>query len=558
MDPVIKVSGSSRRPVITITSDPCGMQVAHIEGNGDPELQQEVVSSHMGEDIVSVVMIRLQGAHENLDDLRKYRRDLHFFSHDVRGNAYNLRIGLELLRELLTSYSTLEPGERKKLNEELSIFWDGVYNFFSIKDEDGIGKLEEWVYLADNEVDNSKDTLERCRNHGELVQADFVALAETFIPLAEKLRKVPIDSSSPRACGISIVSRCEGVQRSLQRTIECLEYFNKYVAYGDYNGPSKILVPSELVERIVHFPFNLRNAIDITIQVIPQNNFIGYIQMSDVAFSRCLENLLSNAAKACKRVKREGYEPKCEISLERENGKVRILVDDNGPGVPTHMREGIFKEGVSLTLGESKGNGDGVNQGLGLASVSRLIEAAGGKVWVEDSLTLGGARFVMELPAVDPKTLGEPFEYEVVKVTTAPITGRKSPSAFLPIKIYLIDDNPDSRETLGLLISVLFNSSCQVTTAKCVEDVLPRIQEDPPHIVFVDGDLGNRKMRGPELLKKLEELNIKGVRVIVLTGDSKIREEFPFLTNEDVMIKPADPQEIKRVIDEGISKLQKE
>ena len=70
-------------------------------------------------------------------------------------------------------------------------------------------------------------------------------------------------------------------------------------------------------------------------------------------------------------------------------GNVRIIVQDNGPGVPTSARSTIFNDGVS-------GRG---STGRGLATVARQMERQGGRAWVEHSEQLGGAAFVLEYPA---------------------------------------------------------------------------------------------------------------------------------------------------------------
>jgi signal transduction histidine kinase len=73
----------------------------------------------------------------------------------------------------------------------------------------------------------------------------------------------------------------------------------------------------------------------------------------------------------------------------------RLAVDDSGPGIPVADRERVFGR---LTRLDSSRSADVGGSGLGLAICRRLVELMGGTVWVEDS-DLGGARFVVELPA---------------------------------------------------------------------------------------------------------------------------------------------------------------
>jgi len=86
------------------------------------------------------------------------------------------------------------------------------------------------------------------------------------------------------------------------------------------------------------------------------------------------------------------------FGVSRCGDRVRLEVDDAGPGVPLEARERIFERFVH---GPARpGNEDG-GAGLGLALVRELTALHQGRVWVEDRPG-GGARFVVELPATDP------------------------------------------------------------------------------------------------------------------------------------------------------------
>jgi len=88
---------------------------------------------------------------------------------------------------------------------------------------------------------------------------------------------------------------------------------------------------------------------------------------------------------------------------ERSDGKITVqtklgdagdravlIVDDNGPGVPTELKDKIFAPYFSTKL--NKGG-----TGLGLAIVHRIVSDHGGRIQITDALG-GGARFLIELP----------------------------------------------------------------------------------------------------------------------------------------------------------------
>lgn len=81
----------------------------------------------------------------------------------------------------------------------------------------------------------------------------------------------------------------------------------------------------------------------------------------------------------------------------RQERRIRILVDDEGPGVPEHARERVFDR---FHRGEQKGGTAVAGSGIGLSVVRDIAENHGGRVWVENAPD-GGARFGLDLPAFD-------------------------------------------------------------------------------------------------------------------------------------------------------------
>jgi nitrogen fixation/metabolism regulation signal transduction histidine kinase len=101
---------------------------------------------------------------------------------------------------------------------------------------------------------------------------------------------------------------------------------------------------------------------------------------------RVLLNLIQNAADALSDAKHEA--PKIRVSLRREGDFFAIEVEDNGPGIPSEMRDLIFDPYVT-----TKHTGTG----LGLAIVKKIAIEHGGTV-TADAGSLGGARLRLTLP----------------------------------------------------------------------------------------------------------------------------------------------------------------
>ena len=81
-----------------------------------------------------------------------------------------------------------------------------------------------------------------------------------------------------------------------------------------------------------------------------------------------------------------------ELATESRQDWVRLTVEDSGPGVPPEVRSRIF-DPFFTTKSPDEGSG------LGLSICQRVVAEVGGRIWLEDSETLGGAKFIVELPA---------------------------------------------------------------------------------------------------------------------------------------------------------------
>ncbi|MGO4579901.1 DUF4118 domain-containing protein [Cupriavidus sp. 2TAF22] len=117
------------------------------------------------------------------------------------------------------------------------------------------------------------------------------------------------------------------------------------------------------------------------------------VECDAVLMERVLCNLLENAAK---------YTPAgtaIRVSGEVADTEVRFAVEDEGPGVPRGQEQAIFQK---FTRGERESATAGV--GLGLAVCEAIVQAHGGRIWVEN-MERGGARFVVALPRGTPPAI---------------------------------------------------------------------------------------------------------------------------------------------------------
>jgi signal transduction histidine kinase len=104
---------------------------------------------------------------------------------------------------------------------------------------------------------------------------------------------------------------------------------------------------------------------------------------------RVFINLIKNAWEAL-----EGFDnPKIVVAVQLANEPdlVAVEVYDNGPGIPPEMIDKIWVS-FFTTKGERGGTG------LGLSACLKIVDQAGGKIWV-DSQVGEGTTFTVLLPA---------------------------------------------------------------------------------------------------------------------------------------------------------------
>lgn len=125
---------------------------------------------------------------------------------------------------------------------------------------------------------------------------------------------------------------------------------------------------------------NLRTAIDergasVTVTPLPT------VRGNEPALVQLFQNLIANAIKFCPE------RPVVRIGCVLEEGSPVLEVSDNGPGVPAEERARVFEIFRRLqTSGPVPGTG------MGLAICLRIVQAHGGRIWVEEAEG-GGSRF---------------------------------------------------------------------------------------------------------------------------------------------------------------------
>jgi two-component system nitrogen regulation sensor histidine kinase NtrY len=220
------------------------------------------------------------------------------------------------------------------------------------------------------------DALESARRR-ELEQERLQAFRETARKVAHEMRG-PLTSASLAIRHLEEQGDPEVIKVLREETLRLEQMAQEFSEFGRLpEGPEADIDIGEL----------LTSAIAATIPpgvsvstVIPTGATIrGHYE----PLRRAFQNLLSNAVEA-------SGSGGIDIELLRDQGTVRVVICDHGPGIPSDLRARIFEPYFTT---KDKGTG------LGLALVRQTVQAHRGKISVEAAET-GGARFVITLPEV--------------------------------------------------------------------------------------------------------------------------------------------------------------
>jgi signal transduction histidine kinase len=231
------------------------------------------------------------------------------------------------------------------------------------------------------------------RREGELarLRADFVSSVshELRTPLAQirlyvdtlRLGRAKTEEQRDWSLG--------HIERETTRLGHLVENTLRFSRLGhDGSAPADPIDAGAEVERIVGEFRPLAEARQACIETQVESS--AMLPLRPDALRHMLLNLLDNAVK---------YGPAGQVILVRvsaQEGEVRVVVEDQGPGIASSERERVWRP--FLRGGAARGHG---GSGIGLTIVREVAEQHGGRAWV-DAAPGRGARFTIALPVERP------------------------------------------------------------------------------------------------------------------------------------------------------------
>ncbi len=256
-----------------------------------------------------------------------------------------------------------------------------------------------WTFL-----DQATSIIERARLHRESLQIEVLqrtdALRSALVSSVSHDLRTPLSSIKAAASSLlqEDVQWDEETRRSFVQAIECeTDRLNRLVGNlldmsriegGALKSEKEWYPIDELIHDVLGHMQLLLQSREIRTMIpddLPPVE-LDYLQMDQV-----LTNLLENAVR---------YTPPTsliELSVEIVDSQMMVTIGDYGPGVPVDDVERIFDKFYRVLNTRQKGTGVR-GSGLGLAVCRGLIEAHGGRIWVENRQREKGAIFHFTLP----------------------------------------------------------------------------------------------------------------------------------------------------------------
>ncbi len=218
-------------------------------------------------------------------------------------------------------------------------------------------------------------------------------------------------------------------------------------------------------------------------------------------------NLVGNAIKFCPK------DTTISVSAQVVEGKARVTVKDDGPGMPASVLRNLFQRFFQAKETASKG------RGLGLFISKGIIQSLGGEIWVESAPGRGTA-VSFTLPIV---------------------------SAPRPPVVLVVEDDQPLRETLREL---LVAHGYGVAVAGDGGEALTYLRNggEPPKLILLD--LGLPGVDGREVMRQLKaDPVLAKIPVVLVSSADRLEDEVKQLGADGMVKKPLDFKSLLSTVD---------
>lgn len=219
---------------------------------------------------------------------------------------------------------------------------------------------------------------------------------------------------------------------------------------------------------------------------------VGVLIGDPTRLQQVVWNLLSNA------VKFTGKGGRVDVSVERGDSAIEIVVRDTGKGIAPQFLPYIFDpfRQEDGTTTRSRGG-----LGLGLAITRQLVELHGGSVVASSEGEGKGATFVVRIPVTTVVARGDEHATAGAARHVRSSTGFQRPPQLQGLSVLVVDDEEDARQ---LLKAILDACGSHVIVASSAEEAMEAIQREPVDVLI--SDIGMPEHDGYDLIHRVRAL----------------------------------------------------
>jgi two-component system, NtrC family, sensor kinase len=249
--------------------------------------------------------------------------------------------------------------------------------------------LRKLVGLLAHRTDELQASLEKVQTaHDHLLHLERLSsMGRLASGLTHDLRNVMISVNhierelETRAAEPDLLESVRIGTHMIGNLLETLEGMQEFAKTGALTMASEIFAPAQVVQAAIaisrmDMTYRARNVEVLIEQDLPS------VQGDQQKLIQVLVNLLRNAIQATEKSKR------ILVRAQRDAGEVVFAVEDEGPGVPSELRDKIFEPFVS-TKGDK-------GMGMGLYMARLIVESHQGQIRCSNR-PAGGARFEVRL-----------------------------------------------------------------------------------------------------------------------------------------------------------------
>jgi two-component system NtrC family sensor kinase len=382
------------------------------------------------------------------------------------------------------------------------------------------------------ELEQTVNTLKTTR--AQLVQSEKLSIIGEFVAgvaheLNNPLTGVVGYAQLLNDSDVDLVTQKTYSRRIVQSAMRCQRIVQNLLSFARQHPPERRAVNlNDVLESVVDLlQYELRTSnIEVTKRFasdLPSLMGDGH-QLQQVFL-----NIINNARQAM-----EGRpDSSIVITTERSDTGVRLVFQDNGPGISSENLSRIF-DPFFTTKDVGKGTG------LGLSLSYGIIQEHGGRISARSEPGKGAA-FIIDLPIMHAVPVASP---------TAPTNSSKTSSHIGAGKRLLAVD--DEEHILQLARDILQAEGYHVDIASDGEAALKQLSERKYDLILCDIKMPG--MSGEQFFERVRgEDNNSAERIIFMTGDVMSPSTDQFLKNREkrCISKPFSPTELRAAVHES-------